>query len=62
MRTRTFVAAAQIRQNGGITAKCRAYFRDLPTDPAVIDALVRGLSDVLTVLDDAAGEMLDAAD
>ena len=34
----------------------------LPTDPAVIDALVRGTSDVLTVLDEVDGEMLDAAD
>ena len=33
----------------------------LPTDPAVIDALVRGTSDVLTVLDEVGGEDLDAA-
>lgn len=58
------VAAARIRQDGGITAKCKASFRHLtlPTDPAVIDALVRGMSDVLTVLDDVGGEMLAAAD
>jgi hypothetical protein len=31
----------------------------LPTDPAMIDALVRGTSGVLTVLDEVGGENLD---
>ncbi len=56
------VAAAQIRHDRGVTPQCKARFSDLalPTDPAVIDALVRGVSDVLTVLDDLCGETLDA--
>ncbi len=33
----------------------------LPTDPAVIDALVRGTSDVLTLLDEVGGDELDEA-
>jgi hypothetical protein len=32
-----------------------------PADPAVIDALVRGTSDLLTSLDDIGGEDLDEA-
>jgi hypothetical protein len=57
------VAAAQIRQDGGITPQTRAYFRHmaLPTDPAMIDALVRGTSDVLSVLDGVNSEPLDEA-
>ena len=34
----------------------------LPSDPAVIDALVRGTTAVLRVLDGVGGEMLEAAD
>jgi hypothetical protein len=58
------VAAAQIRHDRGVTPQSKAYFRRvaLPTDPAVIDALVRGTSAALRVLDDAGGAMLDAAD
>ena len=57
------VAAAQIRHDRGVTPQNKAYFRHLtlPTDPAVIDALVRGTSDVLTLLDEVGGETLDAA-
>jgi hypothetical protein len=57
------VAAAQIRYDGGITPKSKAYFHDVtfPTDPAVIDALVRGSSELLTLLDEAGGEELDEA-
>ena len=44
-------------------AQNKAHFRHLtlPTDPAVIDALVRGTSDVLTLLDEVGGETLDQA-
>ncbi len=57
------VAAAQIRHDRGVTPQSKAYFRHLtlPTDPAVIDALVRGTSDELTLLDEVGGETLDAA-
>jgi hypothetical protein len=57
------MAAAQIRHDRGVTPRNQAYFRNLtlPTDPVVIDALVRGTSDVLTVLDEVGREDLDAA-
>jgi hypothetical protein len=57
------VAAAQIRHDRGVTSQNTAYFRHLtlPTDPAVIDALVRGTSDRLTLLDDIGGGQLDEA-
>ena len=57
------VAAAQIRHDRGVTPRNKAYFRHLtlPTDPAVIDALVHGTSDLLTLLDDVGGETLDEA-
>jgi hypothetical protein len=57
------MAAAQIRHDRGVTPQSKAYFHNLtlPTDPAMIDALVRGTSDVLTVLDELGGETLDAA-
>jgi hypothetical protein len=56
-------AAAQIRHDGGVTSTCKAFYRraELPTDAAVIDALVRGVSDVLTLLDEVAGVELEAA-
>jgi hypothetical protein len=56
-------AAAQIRHDRGVTPQNKAYFRHLtlPTDPALIDALVRGTTLTLTVLDDVGGETLDAA-
>jgi hypothetical protein len=56
-------AAAQIRHDRGITPQNQAYYRDvtLPTDPTVIDALVRGTSDVLALLDEVGGEDLDSA-
>ncbi len=58
------MAAARIRHDGGVTPQATARFRHLalPTDPVVIDALVRGSSEVLILLDDVSGEMLDAAD
>ncbi len=58
------VAAAQIRRDGGVTPQSRAYFPrvTLPSDPAVIDALVRGSTAALRVLDAVGGEMLEAAD
>ncbi|HVC59266.1 MAG TPA: hypothetical protein VND19_02735 [Acetobacteraceae bacterium] len=58
------VAAAQIRHDRGVTPQNKAYFRHLalPTDPAMIDALVRGTSAVLNLLDEVGGETLhDAA-
>jgi hypothetical protein len=58
---KNIVAAAQIRHDRGVTPQNKAYLRHvaLPTDPAMIDALVRGVSDVLTVLDEVGGEDLD---
>ena len=68
-RAETFAAdnlevAVRIRHDRGVTPQCRAQFRGvrLPTDPAVIDALVRGTSPLLSLLDDFGGEELDAAD
>ena len=60
---KNMAAAAQIRHDRGVTPQSKAHFRNvtLPTDPAVIDALVRGTSDVLTVLDELGGETLDVA-
>ena len=57
------VAAAQIRHDGGVTPQGKADFPhlSLPTDPAVIDALVRGTSDELTLLDELGAETLDQA-
>jgi hypothetical protein len=57
------VAAAQIRHDHGVTPLNKAYFHEVtfPTDPAVIDALVRGTSELLTMLDDVGGEDLDEA-
>jgi hypothetical protein len=57
------VAAAQIRHDRGLTPRCRACFHEVtfPTDPVVIDALVRGMSDHLVVLDEIGGEDLDEA-
>jgi hypothetical protein len=56
-------AAAQIRRDRGVTPRSKALFRHvtLPTDPAVIDALVRGTSDLLSLLDEVGGERLDQA-
>jgi hypothetical protein len=60
---KNMMAAAQIRHDRGVTPQSKAYFHNLtlPTDPAMIDALVRGTSDVLTVLDELGGQTLDAA-
>jgi hypothetical protein len=56
-------AAAQIRHDRGVTPQNTAYFHEVtfPTDPAVIDALVRGTSDLLTMLDEIGGETLNEA-
>ncbi len=56
-------AAAQIRHDRGVTPACKALYRRvaLPTDAAVIDALVRGVSDVLSLLDEVGGVALNAA-
>jgi hypothetical protein len=56
------VAAAQIRYDRGVTPQNTAYFRHLtlPSDPALIDALVRGTSPALSVLDEIGGEDLEA--
>ncbi|HEY3848294.1 MAG TPA: hypothetical protein VGL95_14400, partial [Acetobacteraceae bacterium] len=60
---KNIVAAAQIRHDRGVTPQNKTYLRyvTLPTDPAMIDALVRGTSAMLTVLDEVGGEDLDAA-
>lgn len=57
------VAAAQIRHNRGITPRIKACFHNVtfPADSAVIDALIRGASDVLSALDEVGGETLDKA-
>jgi hypothetical protein len=57
------VAAAQIRHDRGVTPQGEAHFRrvTLPTDPEVIDALVHGTSDLLTLLDEVGGKDLDEA-
>ncbi len=56
--------ALRIRSDRGVTAQAKALFRSvrMPTDPAVIDALVRGTTPLLNLLDDFGGEELDAAD
>jgi len=56
-------AAAQIRHDRGVTPQCKAHYRHvmLPTDPAVIDALVRGTSKMLTLLGELGGETLGEA-
>jgi hypothetical protein len=56
-------AAAQIRHDRGVTPQSKAYFRHLtlPTDPAIIDALARGTTAALTLLDEVGRETLDAA-
>jgi hypothetical protein len=56
-------AAAQIRHDRGATPQNKAYFAQmtLPTDPAMINALVRGVSNLLTLLDKVLGEDLEAA-
>jgi hypothetical protein len=58
---KNIVAAAQIRHDRGATPQNKAYLRHvaLPADPAGIDALVRGASNVLTLLDEVGGEDLD---
>ena len=47
----------------GVTPQNKAYLRHVtfPTDPAMIDALVRGTTAALTLLDEVGGEDLDAA-
>jgi hypothetical protein len=56
-------AAAQIRHDCGVTPQNQAHFRNVafPADPAVIDALIRGTSDVLILLDEVGGKTLDKA-
>ena len=57
------VAAAQIRHDRGVTPQNKAYLRHLtlPADPAVIDALVRGITAELALLDEVGGEPLNQA-
>jgi hypothetical protein len=56
------VAVAQIRHDRGVTPLNKAYFPHLtlPTDPAVVDALVRGTGDIMTLLDQIGGRNLEA--
>jgi hypothetical protein len=56
-------AAAQIRHDGGVTPQNTACFHEVtfPADPAVIDALARGTSELLIMLDDLGSEDLDEA-
>ncbi len=55
------VAAAQIRYDRGVTPQNRALCRGvtMPSDPAVIDALVRGVSVLLNLLNEVGGMDLD---
>jgi len=58
------LAAAQIREDRGVTPQNQALFRGvkLPADPAVMEALVRGSSPILDALDGLNQELLaDAA-
>jgi len=57
------IAAAQLREDGGVTPQNQVLFRGvpLPTDPAVMDALVRGSSTILDALDGLNQELLDVA-
>ena len=50
------MAAALIRHERGVTPELRAFRRHLPTDPAMIDALVRGTTGLLILLDNAGVE------
>jgi hypothetical protein len=57
------IAAAQIREDGGVTPQNQILFRGvtLPTDRAVMDALVRGSSPILDALTGLNQELLDVA-
>lgn len=57
------IAAAQIREDGGVTPANQALFRGvaLPTDPAVMDALIRGGSQILDALNGLNQDLLDIA-
>jgi hypothetical protein len=57
------VYAAQIRFDRGLTPANTARIdpADLPTDPAVIEALVSGTSDLLALLDEVGGDQAEAA-
>jgi len=57
------IAAAQIREDGGVTPHNKALFRGvaLPTDPAVMDALVRGSSPILDALTGLNEDLMDVA-
>jgi hypothetical protein len=57
------IAAAQLREDGGVTPQNRIIFRGvtLPTDPAVMDALVRGSSPILDALTGLNQELPDVA-
>jgi len=57
------IAAAQIREDGGVTPQNQILFRGvpLPTDPAVMDALVRGSSPILDALNGLNQELSDVA-
>ena len=57
------MAAAQLREDGGVTPQNQVLFRGvaLPTDPAVMDALIRGTSPILDALNGLNQELLDVA-
>jgi hypothetical protein len=55
-------AAARIRADGGITQKCRARWQAvLPTDPGVVEALIRTPRKLLIAADAAEDVLLDVA-
>ncbi len=61
MRSQHHDAHKPQRANLLTSAGLLVVIMTLPTDPARIDALVRGTSDVLTMLDEIGGAQLDAA-
>ena len=56
-------AAAWIRNDRGVTPRCKAHFRrvTMPTDPAVIDALIRGAGTLRATPDTAGTKTLNEA-
>jgi len=57
------LAAAQIREDGGVTPQNKPLFRGvaLPTDPAVMEALIRGSSPILDALNGLNQDLLNDA-
>lgn len=55
-------AAVRLRQEGGVTPQNEAAFRNVPLpEPAVLDALIHGLSPLLCMMDESDDEALSEA-